>query len=386
MAIATTGPLALNLTIRTEELIKNSSLPATDISTREISESAGFVEPDAFSEFYGYSSAVLPTMASIRLRGGPNDNYFNVGATPATNGFVAITSRGFYMGTDSRGPQYNTRYQVDTSNSLGEFNKSFGGLAGSRTYYIWGYVQNQIGEGYTSRFAVATLRTIPVSNTREGNFYGSAQGPMYMPIYHGGNAGKIDTELHEVIKSQRSCSDWGNHQFLQRFYARMSYLHPYYGWVSNAGSDVEWVSYTSWRNTPSGWGTAQSGHNIGWYGTLKIADGAATRQRKYIHALNNVDTYGCSGNAASIDFGGWFVYTDMSYSGISSTNSFTVEKAQNFNGYGVSNSYYSSYWNGGTYAPYYDFGRIEYGISYMNSYSSGYYLGITGTQYWYQPS
>ena len=65
MAIATTGPLALNLTIRAEELVKNSSLPATDISTREISESAGFVEPDAFSEFYGYSSAILPTMGAI---------------------------------------------------------------------------------------------------------------------------------------------------------------------------------------------------------------------------------------------------------------------------------------------------------------------------------
>ena len=57
MALPSTGPLALFLNIRAEERIKNSSLPATDVSTREISESAGFAEPDAFSEFYGYSSA-----------------------------------------------------------------------------------------------------------------------------------------------------------------------------------------------------------------------------------------------------------------------------------------------------------------------------------------
>ena len=382
MAIATTGPLALNLTIRTEELIKNSSLPATDISTREISESAGFVEPDAFSEFYGYSSAILPTMASIRLRGGPNDNYFNVGATPATNGFVAITSRGFYMGTDSRGPQYNTRYQVDTSNSLGEFNKSFGSLAGSRTYYVWGYVQNQIGEGYTARFAVATLRTIPIANTSYGTFYGSAQGPMYMPSYHGGSAGKIDTELAADIKSQRSCSDWGTFGFLQRFYARMSYLHPYYGWVSNAGNDVNWEAYTNWRYTPSGWGTSANGHNISWNGTQKIADGGATRQRKYIHARNDATADGCNGTA-NISFSGWFVYTNLGYSGIGSHQTFTKSDDATFTGYGVSNSYSGSHFNGG-YAPYYDFGRLEYGNSSMSSYYSGYYLRITTDHYWYK--
>lgn len=209
MALQTTGPLALSLDIRTEELIKNPSLPSTDVSMREISESAGFNEPDAISEFYGYSSAILPTMASIRVSGGPNDTYMAFAATPATNGFVAITSRGFYFGTDSRGPQYNTRYQVDTSNSLGEFSKGFSGLASSRTYYCWGYVQNQIGEGYTSRGAAATLPAIPLSAHS-----GSYNGTMGMEVY--GESWTSGVNLY----------GWGNRGVGQY------YLHPYYGWVS----------------------------------------------------------------------------------------------------------------------------------------------------------
>ena len=211
MALPTTGPLALSLDIRTEELIKNPSLPEDNVSMREISESAGFNEPDAISEFYGYSSAILPTMASIRVSGGPNDTYIAFAATPATNGFVAITSRGFYFGTDSRGPQYNTRYQVDTSNSLAEFSKGFGSLSSSRTYYCWGYVQNQIGEGYTTRGAATTLPAIPISDYTQ-----SYSGSVYMNIYG------------QNWTSTANYYGWGNRGFGNY------YLHPYYGWVAVA--------------------------------------------------------------------------------------------------------------------------------------------------------
>jgi hypothetical protein len=379
MAIASTGPLALKLTIRAEELIKNSSLPPTDVSTREISESAGFSEPDAFSEFYGYSSAVLPTMASIRVSGGPNDSYIAFAATPATTGFVALTSRGFYFGTDYRGPQYNTRYQVDTSNSLGEFSRGFGGLAGATTYYCWGYVQNQIGEAYTARSQGTTQRVIPITITSEGSFYGHAEGPMYMPQYHGGNAGKTSPELRTEILSQRSCNDWGGYYFLQQFYARQFYLHPYYGWVSNVGSDMNWEVYTNWRYDDNGWGDAN--HQTGWYGNMKIADGGATRQRKLLHAVNNVTADNCSGTAY-IDFGGWYMYSDMSYSGIGSYQTFTKEESAGFDGYGVSN-YIGGDWSGG-YAPYSSWGRYMYANSTMYSYYSGYYLVAYGNQYWYR--
>ena len=222
MALPSTGPLALSLDIRSEELIKNSALPADDVSLREISDSAGFSEPDAMSEFYGYSSAVLPTMASIRLSGGPNDNYMAFAATPATNGFVAITSRGFYFGTDSRGPQYNTRYQVDTSNSLGEFSKGFGSLSASRTYYCWGYVQNQIGEGYTSRAAATTLVAIPVSpapSTYSGYFAANYYNQQY---YDNGSA--------------TSGYGWGSRGIAKY------YLHPYYGWVDQGSTTAFPVS------------------------------------------------------------------------------------------------------------------------------------------------
>jgi len=217
MALQNTGPLALSLDIRTEELIKNPGLPSDDVSLREISDSAGFSEPDAMSEFYGYSSAILPTMASIRLSGGPNDSYMAFAATPATNGFVAITSRGFYFGTDSRGPQYNTRYQVDTSNSLGEFSKGFGGLSASRTYYCWGYVQNQIGEAYTSRAAATTLPAVPISAASS--------------TYSGGWS--IDVYGQQWLDDNGSAMNpygWGSRGIAKY------YLHPYYGWVDQGSA------------------------------------------------------------------------------------------------------------------------------------------------------
>ena len=105
-----------------------------------------------------------------------------------------------------------------------------------------------------------------------------------------------------------------------------------------------------------------------------------TRTCMYLHAVwgKHIYAYVCITNSS-----GWFVYTNTGYSGLGTFQTFTVEKSENLTGYNVYNSYGGSYWNGGTYAPYYDFGRLEYSTSTMYSYSSGYYLGITGTQYWY---
>ena len=379
MAIATTGPLALKLTIRTEELIKNSSLPATDVSTREISESAGFDEPDAFSEFYGYSSAVLPTMASIRLRGGPNDNYFNVGATPATNGFVAITSRGFYMGTDSRGPQYNTRYQVDTSNSLAEFNKSFTSLAGSRTYYIWGYVQNQIGEGYTSRFAVSTLRTIPI--TASNGSYLNLMGPKGMRnvqyFYTGIEGSDIYTFKDAADATSPTTYGCIYIDVNQRVYLDMAYLHPYYGWVGNGGryanryDNFQKCSYYSngWQG-PYGWGEA----NHTFYGsfTMKKADNGTTRQRNQMHIDNYFTKGGYGGNPINYDHqGGWWRRETSYFSG---WNNYTKEGGE------YSSAYGSSTYNGGKGTSGFD---VPYYSAYHYSYNSWYlYADYAGWRYW----
>lgn len=274
MAIATTGPLALKLTIRAEELVKSPSLPETDVSTREISESAGFDQPDAFSEFYGYSSAILPTMASIRKSGGPNDNYFAAAATPATSGFVALTSRGFYMGTDSRGPQYNTRYQVDTSNSLGEFSKGFGGLSGGTTYYVWGYVQNIIGEAYTSRLAVATLPAIPLSDAT--NQWIQIEGTMRQFLYQSGKNPTMDNSYWSEFA-------WDNYWYgyMDTYHVHgLQYLHPYYGWVNagniNISATYQRYGYDGQNGTYGN--TAERGDA---YTRLKRANGAATRHRRY---------------------------------------------------------------------------------------------------------
>ena len=307
MALPSTGPLALSLDIRTEELIKNPALPADDVSMREISDSAGFSEPDAISEFYGYSSAILPTMASIRLSGGPNDNSMSFAATPATNGFVAITSRGFYFGTDSRGPQYNTRYQVDTSNSLGEFSKGFGGLSASRTYYCWGYVQNQIGEGYTSRGAAATLAAIPTApapSTYSGYFGVTTYGQEW---YQNGSA--------------MNPYGWGS-----RGVAKY-YLHPYYGWVDQGS-----VSALPVNNTQT----------LGkYYGNLLKANGTHTQIRQRFFNYYYAETGWGNSNTGKF----WdYLYGDGYYMSNSSgpTSSGNGGSGQLLQ---LSNPYYNYGWN-----------------------------------------
>lgn len=321
MAIAETGPLALKLTIRAEELVKTPSLPEVDVSTREISESAGFDEPDAFSEFYGYSSAILPTMASAR-NSTPNDNYFAIYATPATNGFVPITSRGFYFGTDSRGPTYNTRYQVDTSNSLGEFSKGMGGLAANRTYYYWGYVQNQIGEGYTARYSARTLPAIAINN------FSSNSNQMYLNgmhdwFFYSGGWGDGNSILNK--------SEWGwdNRFYITTeawHYAGFQYNHPYYGWV-NAGSYSNRVYYEAYRNFyGSGdnyWEYGAMPRYASWNVTLKNAPNA-TRHRRF-HDMRLQQNYGES-CCTTFTLGSGTVFDhDISY--MNANNSATTDQS-----------------------------------------------------------
>ena len=210
-------------------------------------------------------------------------------ATPATNGYVAITSRGFYFGTDSRGPTYNTRYQVDTSNSLGEFSKNFTGLSGSRTYYCWGYVQNLIGEGYTSRGAATTLRTIPIT-TSAGSYF-SLQGPralvggcFYTCTHEGFNMEKF-----KEFTDQSNAVTYFNCMYLdmdQRAYLDYAYLHPYYGWTGNGGvyaHRYDSSNKCSYRPTWSTYGWGATNHSIDSTFTMKKPDNAVTRQRNQMH-------------------------------------------------------------------------------------------------------
>ena len=369
MAIASTGPLALKLTIRAEELIKSPSIPATDISTRNISDLAGFSEPDAFSEFYGYSSAILPTMASIRVSGGPNDSYIAFAATPATNGFVALTSRGFYFGTDYRGPQYNTRYQVDTSNSLGEFSKGFSGLAGSTTYYCWGYVQNQIGEAYTARSQGTTQRVIPIG-TGQGSYL-QLMGPKGMrdvQYFYTGIEGSDIYTFKQAAENSSAMSYFGC-MYLdsnQQAYLDMAYLHPYYGWTSNGGvyanryDNIQRCSYESNWNGPYGWGA----ENHTFYGsfTMKRADNAPTRQRNQMHIDNYFSRNG--GYGGSIDYqhqGGWWRRNTSYFGG---WNNWTSSGNGYFSSGGTS-TYDGGNGTNGFYAPYYDAYHYSYTAFYM---------------------
>ena len=387
MAIATTGPLALKLTIRAEELIKNSSLTPTDVSTREISESAGFSEPDAFSEFYGYSSAILPTMASIRVSGGPNDSYIAFAATPATTGFVALTSRGFYFGTDYRGPQYNTRYQVDTSNSLGEFSKGFGGLAGATTYYCWGYVQNQIGEAYTARSQGTTQRVIPIT-TSEGSYF-QLLGPVslvgecvYTCSYEGFNM-----ERFKEFTDSSNAVTYFDCMYLdtdQRAYLDYAYLHPYYGWVGNGGVyahryDSASKCYYSPSWSQYGWG--ETNHSIYSNFTMKRADGGATRQRNQMHTDNYISRNGGYGGYIQLVFEGAWFRRDTGYFG-SHTGAWDRSGSIYYSPNSTSVDQYSNGHSGG-YAPYYSWMFYQYTYLTMNHYYSSFRVNNDDVGYFY---
>jgi len=218
MAIGTSGPLALYITIRAEELTKNPSLSSDDFGIREVSASAGFTEPDAFSDFYGYSSVTLPVFTANPIETGKNDTSIQVRQNSGTynNGNGVISSRGFYWGT-STNINSATKVQVDTSNSTGNIDRNFTGLSGGTTYRFWAYVENEAGEARTSGYvSITTLPTVSLTYHQYGgsvNCYQNAGG-----WSHSGGYG------------------WGN------FYFQHQYNHPYYGWSTDGSSNCSFAT------------------------------------------------------------------------------------------------------------------------------------------------
>ena len=208
MALQTSGPIALFTDIRAEEIVKTPGLSSTDFGLREVSAAAAFTEPDLMSEFYGYSAVQLATFTSNPVEIGKNDVSINIRQNSGTydNGNGTISSRGFYFGTSTNRTS-NTKYQVDTNNSTGDFSRNFTGLSGSTTYRMWAYVENEAGESASGMTSITTLATVTVTNA-----YGYGGG---IEVY--GNPWSVSANYSSYLNA------WGNWD------SRSCYTHPYYG-------------------------------------------------------------------------------------------------------------------------------------------------------------
>ena len=224
MALPASGPLALYVDIRAEELSKEPNLSVADLGLREVSLSAGFTQPDHMSEFHGYSSVMPITFTANPVELGKNDVSINIrqNANTFNNGNGTISSRGFYFGTSTNRAS-NTKYQVDTSNSLGQFDRNFTSLSGGTTYRMWAYVENEVGESYSGMTSITTLAAVSLNVT-------SNVGTQFY----------IDGYTSSAVHNWSWGDLRGQHQ----------YQHPYYGMVTtgNRGYSASLVASHGWLN------------------------------------------------------------------------------------------------------------------------------------------
>lgn len=159
MAVPSSGELRLYADIGVELGVTQS-----DVSLGSMSDSAGFAEPDAMSDFYGYVDALAPSVTTSAIS--------NVGETSlrangniTSDGGASITERGFYVGTNSASPTNNTKYTV--SGTTGSYNRTIS-VNNNTTYYCWAFATNSVGTTYGSRVQATTIQTFVPSYATAG--------------------------------------------------------------------------------------------------------------------------------------------------------------------------------------------------------------------------
>ena len=209
MAVPSSGPLALRGNIALEVY---GTATGNNISLGTMSDLAGFVAPDTMSEFYGYTSAVAPSVTT--------NNISNISTTSVTlngnitsDGGANITERGFYFGTNSTSPTNNAKYTV--GGTTGYYSNNRSGLASNTTYYCWSFATNSKGTTYGARVQSTTIQ-------------------IFTPTY-----GIQYIQLTSLATS--SNGPYGSFNF----YVNKQYINPYTGGV------VTWysVNYANVSNT-----------------------------------------------------------------------------------------------------------------------------------------
>lgn len=149
MAVPSSGELELRGDIALEVY---GSATGNNISLGTMSDLVGFASPDAMTDFYGYSSAVAPSVTTNSNSSvGTTTMYANGNVT--SDGGGTITQRGFYFGTSSNYAS-NTKYSV--AGTTGSYNRYFTGLNSGTTYYSTAYAINSAGETRGSTVNSAT--------------------------------------------------------------------------------------------------------------------------------------------------------------------------------------------------------------------------------------
>lgn len=154
MAVPSSGQLRLNADINLE---LNGSATGTNVSLKDLSNAAGFADPDGMFEFYGYVDAVNPSISSS-ANTSITSSSMTANGNVTSDGGGTITERGFYFGTSS---SFSSNSKFTVSGTTGAYSKSFTGLSGGTTHYATAYAINSIGEvRATTRSSATTTPNI----------------------------------------------------------------------------------------------------------------------------------------------------------------------------------------------------------------------------------
>lgn len=222
MAVPSSGELELRGDIALEVY---GTATGSNISLGTMSDLAGFSDPDAMSDFYGYSSSVAPSVTTNNIS---NVSYTSVtlNGNVTSDGGATITERGFYFGTNSSSPTNNTKYTV--SGTTGSYSNNRTGLSASTTYYCWAFATNASGTTYGSRVQATTI---------------AAFSPTFAP---GG------TDAYAYISAQTYSSYQQTH-ILEKYYLNpMTGSYSNYGYESaNRGSGTYREGFFYFNNYPN---------------------------------------------------------------------------------------------------------------------------------------
>lgn len=151
MAVPSSGQLRLRADIALEV---DGSATGTNVSLGTLSDSAGFDAPDAMTDFYGYTSAVVPSVTT-NANSSIGTSSMTANGNVTADGGATVTSRGFYFGTSSNYAS-NSKYTIGSG--TGSFSNNFTGLSSSTTHYATAFAINSAGESRGSTVSSATTQ------------------------------------------------------------------------------------------------------------------------------------------------------------------------------------------------------------------------------------
>jgi hypothetical protein len=181
MAVPSSGPLGLRADIALEI---DGSATGSDVSLNTLSSQAGFTAPNGMEEFYGYSSAVAPTVSTSAISN-VSYNTLRANGNVSNDGGATVTQRGFYIGTSSN---YASNTKYSSGSGTGSYNYTLS-VSASTTYYATAYAINSVGESVGSTVNATTgAQPVAISGYYDGGSsigVGGNQGPFYGAVNFG---------------------------------------------------------------------------------------------------------------------------------------------------------------------------------------------------------